>query len=1009
MKETNAKDDTGPQFHSCKHEGHPLRATNAAGLRLARMCSRLLLRFLSVYAAASIQAQTPNNLQHAIAAPPVGAQSGAQLGSSVAVDGKYTVVGADRDDLHGHNSGLVKVFDSDSGALLHVIPNPDPAVHDHFGASVAISGTRVVVGTPEDDTGATDTGSAYVYDLSSATPTVPAATLNNPGPADGDGFGYAVAISGTRVVVGAVSDDAGADGAGRAYVYDLSSATPTVPVATLNNPGLAVGDGFGGSVAIAGTRVVVGAAADDAGATDAGSAYVYDLSSGTPTVPVATLNNPSPAVQDYFGGSVAISGARVVVGTPYDDTGAADAGRAYVYDLSGGTPTVPVATLNNSGAAAYQNYFGGSVAISGTRLVVGAVADDTGATNAGRAYLYDLSSGTPTVAVATLNNPGAALNDHFGDSVAISGTRVAVGAPADNTGAEDAGSAYVYDLNSGTPTVPVATLNNPGPAADDWFGRSVAISGTRVLIGAPYADTGAADAGSAYVYDLSSGTPTVHVVTLNNPSPAAYDHFGDRVAISGTRVLIGAPHDDTGASNAGSAYVYDLSSATPTVPVATLNNPGPGVDEYFGMAVAISGTRLVVGAGYDDTGASEAGSAYVYDLSSGTALVATLNNPAPAGQDLFGGSVAISGTRVVVGARLDDTGAINSGSAYVYNLSSGTPTVPVATLNNPGPAADDSFGLSVAISGTRVVIGAHLDDTGADAAGSAYVYDLSSATPTVPVATLNNPTPAVDDQFGSSVAISGTLVVLASYQDDTGAFDAGSAYVYDLSSGTPALPVATLNNPSPGARDVFGLSVAIDGIHAVIGAPLDDSAQADKGSAYIYAPVAAVVSRKMHGTAGAFEVNLPLTGSAGVECRSGGASGDHTLVFKFAQTLSSVGGASVTGGTGIVSTSHIDGADGRNYIVNLTGVANAQQLTVSLANVIDSAGNSNASVGVSMGVLLADANGDRVVNSGDAQQTRNRSGQDTTATNFRSDFNLDGTINSGDATVVRSRSGHFIP
>ena len=103
---------------------------------------------------------------------------------------------------------------------------------------------------------------------------------------------------------------------------------------------------------------------------------------------------------------------------------------------------------------------------------------------------------------------------------------------------------------------------------------------------------------------------------------------------------------------------------------------------------------------------------------------------------------------MIVGAYTDDTGASNAGSAYVYDLSSNTPTVPIVTLNNPTPAVDDFFALSVAISGTRVVIGASNDDTGASEAGSVYVYDLSSATPTVPTATLSNPAPAAGDKFG---------------------------------------------------------------------------------------------------------------------------------------------------------------------------------------------------------------------------------------------------------------------
>jgi len=781
------------------------------------------------FASQSLRAQVPDTLRHGIPALPVGLQTGSALGTSVAVDGSYAVVGAAYDDTGGSGSGVVKVFDSTTGALLWVIPNPGPAVNDNFGFSVAISGTRVVVGAWQDDTEEFNAGSAYVYDLASGTPTVPVATLNNPNPNAFNGFGWSVAIFGTRVVVG---------DAGSVHVYDLASTTPTVPVATLNNPSLDEYNYFGQSVAISGTRVVVGAYGDDTGATDAGSAYVYDLGSGAPTVPVATLNNPGPDEYDNFGFSVAISGTRVVVGAYGDDTGATDAGSAYVYDLGSGTPTIPMATLNNPSPDGYDN-FGFSVAISGTRVVVGAYWDNTGATDAGSAYVYDLGSGTPTVPVATLNNPGPAADDYFGQSVAISGTWVVVGAPYDNTGATDAGSAYVYDLGSGAPTVPVATLNNPSPAADDNFGQSVAISGTWVVVGGPYDDTGARDAGSAYVYDLASATPTVPVATLNNPSPDEYDNFGWSVAISGTRVVVGALYDDTRATNAGSAYVYDLASATPTVPVTTLNNPSP--DEYaaafmsFGNSVAISGMRVVVGAWHDSTGAFDAGSAHVYDLGSGTPAVpvATLNNPDPVAFDWFGQSVAISGTRVVVGSP-------NAGSAYVYDLGSGVPTVPVATLNNPDPVGGDYFGYSVAISGTRVVVGAPYDDySGAFWAGSAHVYDVGSGTPTVPVATLSNPSPDGYDYFGWAVAIDGTRVVvgeIANYGYSPDPVGAGGAYVYDVGSGTPTVPVAMLNNPSPATFNSFGSSVAIDGTTVAIGAPDDSTVVTGKGFAYVFAP-----------------------------------------------------------------------------------------------------------------------------------------------------------------------------
>ncbi len=164
--------------------------------------------------------------------------------------------------------------------------------------------------------------------------------------------------------------------------------------------------------------------------------------------------------------------------------------------------------------------------------------------------------------------------------------------------------------------------------------------------------------------------------------------------------------------------------------------------------------------------------------------------------------------------------------------------------------------------------------------------------------------------------------------------------------------------------------------------------------------VTSVVSRKAHGGAGTFDLNLPRTGNPGIEGRSGGAGNDHQIVFTFASAVT-FNSASVTTGTGTVGGTSGNGTT--TVSVNLTGVTNAQTITVTLAGV--SNGASTADVAVSMGLLQGDTNGDGTVNSGDAIQTRGRSGQSADATNYRSDVNIDGIINSGDAIAVRSRSG----
>lgn len=169
-----------------------------------------------------------------------------------------------------------------------------------------------------------------------------------------------------------------------------------------------------------------------------------------------------------------------------------------------------------------------------------------------------------------------------------------------------------------------------------------------------------------------------------------------------------------------------------------------------------------------------------------------------------------------------------------------------------------------------------------------------------------------------------------------------------------------------------------------------------------------VVSRKAHGSAGTFDLDLPLTGSPGIECRNGGANGDYTLVFSFSNPLTSVSGASITSGNGSVNSSAI-GADPHQYVINLTGVTNAQVITVSLTNVNDSAGNGSPAVAGSMAILVGDTTADRFVNSADISQTKSQSGNLVTSSNFRQDVTIDGFLNSADISLVKSKSGTALP
>ena len=632
-------------------------------------------------------AQVPNTLRHSLYAPKTLPQKNCKQGASVAIDGGLAVVGApmfDRNEITAPDSGAVRIHEVATGLLRHEFKSPGEPAFGYFGQAVAISGNRVVVGSDLAVGEAPRAGQVHIFDLTAATPSVPAFTLTHPDPAADDLFGHSVAISGNIVVVGVWLDDEGAENAGAAFVYDLSSPTPSVPILQLANPSPEDNDCFGVAVGVSGSKVVVTAYGDNTIASNAGAAYVYDLQSGTQGEPVATLTLPGAAQNDCFGNTLSISGTKVAIGIEGADAGATNAGKVAIFDLTApATPPLVIA----SPLPQEHGYFGTSVSLNGNRLVVGEYRKDLAVADAGVCHVYDLASGTPGTPTHLLKKVTPEAADYFGNAVAVSGDAVLAGAFHDDSGDSESGSSYLFNLASPTPLVPAMSLNSPVTNSADRFGAAVAISGDRVLVGAPDSESGASKAGRIRLFDLGSSDPKSPVATIENPSPAADDGFGSAVAISGSLMAVGTPGDDTSASNAGCVYVFDASAADPTIPQRLVPNPEPAPGDEFGKSVAISGNLLVVGVGSDDGDAADSGRAYVFDLGGATPTVPAfvLNNPSPTAGDRFGGAVSIWGSRVVIGAKGDDATGSDSGKAYVFDLSGPSPTVPWQSFDNPTP------------------------------------------------------------------------------------------------------------------------------------------------------------------------------------------------------------------------------------------------------------------------------------------------------------------------------------
>jgi len=380
--------------------------------------------------------------------------------------------------------------------------------------------------------------------------------------------------------------------------------------------------------------------------------------------------------------------------------------------------------------------------------------------------------------LTTLTATDAAINDYAGKSVSISGDVAVVSANKDDA-AFESGAAYIFRVNAGK-WEQEAKLTASDAAQQDFFGRSVAISSDAVLIGAYADDDAGASSGSAYVFRFD-GLQWNQEAKLTASDASAGDRFGLAVALSNDVAVIGAAFDKDGGFYSGSVYVYRFDGAT-WVQEAKLTAANAKPNDLFGLSVAVSGDRVVVGAPLDDDRGNDAGAAYVYHFdgrnwNEEAKLVAS----DAARFDQFGFSVAISDDRVTVGAHLDDDAGSRSGAAYVFRFD-GAKWVQEAKLTASDAAALDEFGHAVSISSDTVVIGAHGDDDGGPQSGGAYVYRFDGLNWLEQAKLISSDADADEedeDRFGRSVSVSGDTAVVGAYRNSTkNGFWSGSAYVF---------------------------------------------------------------------------------------------------------------------------------------------------------------------------------------------------------------------------------------
>ncbi len=384
-----------------------------------------------------------------------------------------------------------------------------------------------------------------------------------------------------------------------------------------SNPGAE----FGNAVAVSGDTLVVGARYDSVPLgkepqSYSGAAYVY-IKEGNNWVQQARLSPSTPKAGDLFGSAVAIDGDTIVVGAVGNDSidengdDAPEMGAVYIYTRSGDQWQQQAKIEPEDGVEA--DYFGNSVAIAGERIVVGASGKDLGNTSdAGKVYTY-YRSRTQWYQSQSIMSPDPEANDNFGASLDIDGPRVVVGAPSD----DKVGAAFIF-YRIGSTWIQESKIEPDDDQSGDNFGASVSIEDEIVVVGAPFADPdlGAGqitNAGAAYVY-RKRATTWLQDSKLVLANASAFDNFGESVTTSGNSIIVGATGQDYyNMLRVGSAHTFERNEdgwETQT----QIFSATPYSDSNFGSSIAINGQLIVVG---EPGTSSKAGTIHIYSIEEG--------------------------------------------------------------------------------------------------------------------------------------------------------------------------------------------------------------------------------------------------------------------------------------------------------------------------------------------------------------------------------------------------------
>ncbi|NCO03742.1 MAG: hypothetical protein GW903_06090 [Alphaproteobacteria bacterium] len=373
-------------------------------------------------------------------------------------------------------------------------------------------------------------------------------------------------------------------------------------------------------------------------------------------------------------------------------------------------------------------------------------------------------TGAQATEIKVISSDGA-TNDFFGAStIGLSGSYALISARADDDNGDSSGSVYVYDIKTGAE---IHKLTATDGEAFDFFGYAVALDGSNALVSARQDDDMGSNSGSAYIFDVLTGDQRHKLLASDGLSN---DFFGDSVALSGNYAAIGAGGDDNSNGNSAGA-VYIFNTITGEQIHKLLAKDGANVD-LFGHSISLYGDYAVIGAPYDDDIGAASGSAYIFNIKTGEQIHKLIaNDGAP--DDRFGYAVSINGKYAIAGAYWHDhNGIINAGAAYIFDIITGAQ---VQKLIADDAIANAVFGQNVSISGEYAVVGAPSDNQNGSGSGSIYIFDIASGEQ---IKKLTASDGAPSDSYGTSIQIENSTIIVGALRGNGNVSDSGSAYIY---------------------------------------------------------------------------------------------------------------------------------------------------------------------------------------------------------------------------------------